>query len=112
AEEGEVTGQTVTRAAQQGDPVAEMLFGRLGRWLGVGIASLANIFELEAVAVGGGLVETGELLLAPARIAAREFAYAAQVRETVPIEAATFGADAGMIGAAVLALEHVRGMSG
>lgn len=112
AEEGEVTGQTVTRAAQQGDPVAEMLFGRLGRWLGVGIASLANIFELEAVAVGGGLVETGELLLAPARIAAREFAYAAQVRETVPIEAATFGADAGMIGAALLALEHVRGVSG
>ena len=105
AEQGEVTGQTVTAAAQQGDPVAEMLFGRLGRWLGVGIASLANIFELEAVAVGGGLVETGELLLGPARLAAREFAYAPMAREAVPIVAATHRGDAGMIGAALPALE-------
>ena len=47
---------------------AKAVFARLGRWLGVGIASLANIFEVDAVVVGGGLVETGELLLAPARI--------------------------------------------
>ncbi|WP_300018568.1 ROK family protein [Pseudonocardia sp.] len=105
AEHGEVTGQTVTAAAAQGDAVAEVLFGRLGRWLGVGIASLANIFELEAVAVGGGLVETGELLLGPARIAAREFAYAPQARATVPIVPATHRGDAGMIGAALLALD-------
>lgn len=106
AEQGEVTGQTVTAAAAQGDAVAEALFGRLGRWLGVGIASLANIFELEAVAVGGGLVDTGDLLLEPARIAAREFAYAPKARPAVPIVAATHRNDAGMIGAALLALEH------
>lgn len=106
AERGEVTGQTVTAAAQQGDPTARALFGRLGRWLGVGIASLANIFELDAVAVGGGLVETGDLLLEPARIAAREFAYAPHDRGVVTIRAATHGSEAGMVGAALLALEH------
>lgn len=106
AEQGEVTGQTVTAAAGQGDAVAVQLFERLGRWLGVGIASLANIFELEAVAVGGGLVETGDLLLEPARRAAREFAYATQARLTVPIRPATFGSDAGMVGAALLALDE------
>lgn len=105
AEQGEVTGQTVTAAATQGDAVAQDLFGRLGRWLGVGIASLANIFELEAVVVGGGLVSTGDLLLEPARRAAREFAFATQARETVPILPAVFGGDAGMIGAALLAVE-------
>ncbi|GAA2540609.1 ROK family protein [Pseudonocardia hydrocarbonoxydans] len=108
AEQGEVTGRTVTAAATQGDAVARDLFGRLGRWLGVGIASLANIFELEAVVVGGGLVSTGDLLLEPARRAAREFAYATQVREPVPIRPAVFGGDAGMIGAALLALEDAR----
>ena len=102
----EVTGQDVTAAAQQGDPVARGLFERLGRWLGVGIASLANVFELDAVAVGGGLVETGDLLLEPARRAAREFAYAPQARAVVPILPATFGSDAGMVGAALLALEE------
>lgn len=108
AEQGGVTGQTVTAAATQGDAVAQDLFGRLGRWLGVGIASLANIFELEAVVVGGGVVGTGDLLLEPARRAAREFAYAPQARRTVPILPAVYGGDAGMIGAALLALEDAR----
>ena len=103
---GDVTGHTVVDAVAQGDETAMALFARLGRWLGVGIASLANIFELDAVVVGGGLVETGELLLAPARAAAREFAYAPTARGVAPITAATFGADAGKIGAALLALDH------
>ncbi|WP_250549694.1 ROK family protein [Pseudonocardia sp. H11422] len=102
----EVTGQTVTRAAEQGDPAAKALFGRLGRWLGVGIASLANIFELEAVRIGGGLVETGDLLLEPARAVAREYTYAPKTRGIAPVLPSTFGSDAGMIGAAVLGLEH------
>jgi glucokinase len=104
---GEITGQTVTTAARQGDPTATALFARLGRWLGVGIASLANIFEVDAVVVGGGLVETGEMLLAPARAAAREFAYAPTARGIAPVLPATFGGDAGKIGAALLALDHV-----
>lgn len=106
AEQGEVTGQTVTKAIEQGDETAKAVFARLGRWLGVGIASLSNIFELDAVVVGGGLVETGELLLAPARAAAREFAYAPTARGVTPVVAATFGGDAGRIGAALLALDH------
>jgi glucokinase len=108
AEEGEVTGHTVVKAVERGDETAEALFARLGRWLGVGIASLANIFEVDAVVVGGGLVATGELLLAPARATAREFAYAPAARGVAPIVPATFGGDAGKIGAALLALEHVR----
>ncbi len=104
---GDVTGQTVTLAARQGDETAKALFARLGRWLGVGIASLANIFELDAVVAGGGLVETGELLLAPARAAAREFAYAPTARGVPPVVPATFGGDAGKIGAALLALDHL-----
>lgn len=108
AEQGEVTGKIVTRAALAGDPTATGLFGRLGRWLGVGIASLANIFELDAVVVGGGLVVTGDLLLVPARAAAREFAFAPTARDVAPIVAASFGVDAGKIGAALLALEHRR----
>jgi glucokinase len=106
-EDGEVTGHTVVRAVEMGDEVAKALFARLGRWLGVGIASLANIFEVDAIVVGGGLVETGDLLLAPARLAAREYAYAPTARGTAPIVPATFGGDAGKIGAALLALDNV-----
>jgi glucokinase len=101
----EVTGETVTRAAMAGDPTAASLFARLGRALGIGIASLNAIFELEAVVIGGGLVDAGDLLLEPTRRAAREFAYAPTARPVPPITPATYGGDAGKIGAALLALE-------
>jgi len=104
--DGVVTGHTVTAAAQQGDPVAHDLFARLGRWLGIGIASLATIFELDAVVVGGGVIRTGDLLMDPARRAAREYAYAPEARPVPPVYPATFGDAAGMIGAGLLALEH------
>jgi glucokinase len=106
-EDGEVTGHTVLKAVQEGDATAQDLFATLGRWLGVGIASLANIFEVDAVVVGGGLVETGELLLGPARISAHEYAYAPGARGIPPVVPAMFGGDAGKIGAALLALDHV-----
>jgi len=102
----EVTGQTVTEAALAGDDTARRLFADLARWLGVGIASVTTIFELDAVVIGGGLVDTGELLLGPAREAAAEFAYAKEVRPLVPVLPGTFGSAAGKIGAALLALDH------
>ncbi|GAA4677467.1 ROK family glucokinase [Pseudonocardia yuanmonensis] len=102
----EVTGQVVTEAALQGDPTARRLFQTLARWLGIGIASVTTIFELDAVVIGGGVVDTGELLLAPLREAAAEFAYAKSVRPLVPVLPSTFGSAAGKIGAALLALDH------
>ncbi|GAY08128.1 ROK family protein [Pseudonocardia sp. N23] len=105
---GHVTGQTVTRATELGDPTALDLFARLGRWLGIGIASLANIFEIEAVIIGGGLVTTGDLLLEPARAGYLEHAYAREARPVVPVRAGTFGTDAGVVGAGLLGLEHAH----
>jgi glucokinase len=105
-EKGVVTGQTVTAAAEQGDRTAQDIFARVGFWLGVGIASLSTIFELEAVVIGGGVIRTGRLLLDPTRAAARQYAYAGEVRGVPPVLPATFGSDAGKIGAALLALEH------
>ena len=104
AEDGEVTGHTVVKAVEQGDEVAKALFARLGRWLGVD--ARRNLDVDVAVVVGGGLVETGELLLAPARATAREYAYAPTARGVPPVVPATFGGDAGKIGAALLALDH------
>ena len=105
--EGAVTGHTVTAAAQQDDPTALDIFNRLGRWLGIGIASLATIFELEAVVIGGGVIRTGDLLLAPVRAAAPgSTPTRREARGVPPVLPATFGSEAGMIGAGLLALEH------
>ncbi|SEG73835.1 glucokinase [Thermomonospora echinospora] len=100
----ELTGEIVHQAARQGDPTAVDLFDRLGTWLGVGIASLVNVFEPELVIIGGGLVQTGDLLLGPARTAYGRYAFARDLRPLPPITTAALGNEAGIVGTAALAL--------
>jgi glucokinase len=100
----EITGPLVTELAHDGDDAAGAAVAVLGGHLGVGIASLVNVFNPEVVVVGGGLVAAGELLLAPARavVASRALVPA---RDQVRIVAARFGDESGMLGAAALAFE-------
>ncbi|HWD44440.1 MAG TPA: ROK family protein, partial [Actinomycetota bacterium] len=99
-----VTGEVVFAAASEGDKVALALFERVGHWLGVGIASLVTIFDPDLVVVGGGVAATGELLLAPARTSFERYVHARDQRDLPPVVPARLGADAGLVGAATLAL--------
>jgi glucokinase len=107
AEGRDVNGALVTELAHDGDAAAVEALALIGRNLGVGIASLLNIFDPDVVVVGGGVIAAGELLLGPARaeVAARALP---PMREHARIVAAHFGTEAGMVGAGALALEHVR----
>jgi glucokinase len=98
----EITGPLVTELAHDGDVAAREAVLTLGRHLGVGIASLVNVFNPEVVVVGGGLVAAGELLLEPARAVVAERALV-PTRDQVRIVGARFGAESGMLGAAGLA---------
>ena len=101
---GPVTGEVVFAAASEGDKAALVLFERVGHWLGVGIASLVTIFDPDLVVVGGGVAATGELLLAPARASFERYVHARPHRDLPPVVPARLGPDAGLVGAATLAL--------
>jgi glucokinase len=101
---GLVTGEVVFAAAAEGDKAALALFDRVGHWLGVGIASLVTIFDPDLVVVGGGVAATGDLLLAPARSSFERYVHARAHRDLPPVVPARLGADAGLVGAATLAL--------
>jgi len=81
----------------------------VGRALGVGIANLVNIFNPQVVVIGGGVSEAGDLLLDPAREVVERRALA-PAKDVVRIEAAAFGAEAGLIGAALMAREQPDGV--
>lgn len=100
----EVTGPLVTEAALGGDDVARGVVERAGRSLGAGITGFVNAFNPEVVVVGGGVMAAGELLLGPARGVVAERALRPS-REGVRIVPALLGEDAGMLGAATLALD-------
>ena len=104
----ELAGPLVTELAHDGDEAAIGVLRTIGSNLGVAIASLVNIFNPEVVVIGGGVIAAGELLLAPARaeVAARALPPS---KDEVRIVAAQFGVEAGMVGAAALAFDGLRG---
>jgi glucokinase len=96
-----VDGKAATAAAQDGDETAIGVFELVGSRLGVALAGYANIFEPEAIVIGGGVIAAGDLLLEPAR---RELAARAlPPMNRTPVLEAELGEDAGMIGAAAMA---------
>jgi glucokinase len=101
-----ITGELVTQLALGGDEVSRMVVGQIGRMLGVGFASFVNIFNPEVIVVGGGAMAAGDLLLEPARVEMKARALKPN-RDQVKVVAARFGADAGMLGAGVLALDEL-----
>src|SRR3954452_10236859 len=108
-EEGrELTGPLITELANAGDPVAGGAIETIGRALGVGIANLVNIFNPQVVVIGGGVIAAGELLLAPAREVMMERALSPG-KDAVRVEAARYGPEAGMLGAALLARDVAEG---
>ena len=102
AAEREVLGEDVAMLAHEGDEAALRVLEEVGRWLGVGLAGFVNVFNPDVVAVGGGAMGAGELLLGPAREEVRLRARP-PARELAEIKEATLGPDSGMIGAAALA---------
>ena len=103
----EISGPLVTELAYDGDADALALLASLGEWLGVGLVNVVNIFNPDVVVIGGGLIAAGELILAPARRVLSERALALPA-EHARVEAARFGAESGMLGAALLAHDRLR----
>ena len=71
------------------------LIERCGRHLGVGIATLVNIFNPEVVVVGGGVIAAGDLLLEPARAVVARARALARRGTSCEIVPARFGAGGG-----------------
>nr|MDQ6915510.1 ROK family protein [Actinomycetota bacterium] len=110
ARRARVTGVDVVEAAQAGDEEAIGLLRLVGERLGIGIASLINVFDPEEVVVGGGVSSAGDLLVGPARETARGYVLRG-VGERTTIRLARHGVRAGVYGAALLAAQEseVRG---
>ena len=84
-----------------GDADCVQALAQVGRHLGVGIANYINIFNPQAVVVGGGISAAGDLILGPASAEAESRALRAPLGEC-RILPAKLGNEAGVLGAAAL----------
>ena len=106
--EGTVAGPDLVAAAEDGDPDALFLMDNFGRMLGMGIANYVNIFEPAHLAIGGGLSRASHLFLERATEEAGRRALPA-LWKRVKVALAKGGANAGVIGAGLLAELEVAG---
>ncbi len=100
---GEVTAATVGQAASGGDALAREVLAYAGFLIGVGIVNLLHAFNPALVILGGGVTQTGELLLEPIRRVVAERVMRPEY--LVPVVPAVLGGDVGLLGALALALE-------
>ena len=105
----EADARELLARARAGEVPASEAVAEMGRYLGSGIASLVNIFEPELVVLGGGFTAAAsDLLLPPAReVLAIEGL--APPRDSVRVEVARLGVEAGLVGAALVAFEAADG---
>lgn len=62
-----LTAEKVHQCAVKGDPIAKAALEETGKSLGMMLANIVAAFDPEAIVLCGGLVNAGELLIAPAR---------------------------------------------
>ena len=62
-----ITGEEVACLAEQGDPLAVKIVVEAGEALGIAIASMAMIVNIDLYVIGGSVYKCGDLFLDPAR---------------------------------------------
>lgn len=97
-------GKAVTSAALEGDAFARDVLAEAGFWLGVGMATLANVLDPEMIVVGGGAaIQAADFVLPAAREALVPRLLGGAHRPPPSVVHATLSDDAGMVGAGLLA---------
>lgn len=92
------------KAARAGDALARELFEQGSRRLAQGIVTIVHLLNPELLVFGGGLLALSDLLIEPA-IAQAEQRMLQQHRQGLRFVYGQLGDDAGVLGAAALALE-------
>jgi glucokinase len=100
------TAADVAAAARNRDPTAVRVWDETVEALACGIVSLVNVFEPELVVLGGGVMRSGQLLLAPLRERVQRSAVGPAAAARV-VQAA-LGDHVGVVGAAATAFDAIE----
>ncbi|MEA2453007.1 MAG: glucokinase [Actinomycetota bacterium] len=100
----QITAEHVGKAAKEYDETARAVLRRAGLALGVGLSNIANIFDPEVIVLAGSVTRAGEAFLGPARDELARMT-GAQRRRPMRLELSALEGNAGILGAATLALE-------
>jgi glucokinase len=104
------SAEDVVRAARAGDGGAIAAINETAEYLGMGIANIISVLNPEIVILGGGLMEAADLFLPAIKQGVVKCAQPVAAQQ-VRIEVTSLGGDAGLCGAARLALGSVGALN-
>lgn len=102
----DILPEKIFESARMGDEFAISLIRRIGENIGIGIANIINTLNPELVIINGGIISTGEILLAPIVETVRKKGFSNSVNAT-DIVLSKLGNVAYLKGAVVLATQHI-----
>ena len=103
----ELTAEDIGIAARKGDEMAQLMLERTGMFLGIALAAVVNLLNVEMIVLGGGVMEAGDLILKPTTNEVRRRAFPPSFRDCEIVKA-QLGPKAGVIGAALLGRDYAR----
>jgi len=102
-----ITSQTIQTAALKGDKLARRIWKEAGEYLGITLSGVINLLNPGVVVFGGGVAKAEELIFQPMKKEIRKRTFKVPF-EKVKFTRTKFGADLGVIGAALLTLQGNR----
>jgi glucokinase len=102
----ELTTYDIFLAAEDGDRFSQKSLNETGMYLGIGIATLSNIFDPDIILIGGGFSDASKYLIPSAIEEAYRRSFKS-VMDNIEIKRAKLGNQAGIIGAAALAKNSI-----
>ncbi|WP_309901074.1 ROK family protein [Variovorax soli] len=103
--QGHIDAVDVGQASRAGDAAANAIVQRAGQLIGQMLASIVNFFNPSHVFIGGGITRIGPLFLAALRQSVYHRSLALSTRH-LEIQYTPLGAQAGLVGAGVLAMHE------
>ncbi|MCQ2409494.1 MAG: ROK family protein [Clostridia bacterium] len=97
-------GKIVFEAAKEGCKTAKSVLKKYIKYLGMGLVTLANVFFPEVIIIGGGVSNAGDDLIKPLQRYVSRNIYGSEFNPKIKVMAAELKNDAGIIGAACLAM--------
>ena len=107
-----ITAKTTFQAWSKGDPLATQILDDVSNVLAVWFGNLIDMFEPDAIVMGGGVGTSLQPFFARIREGSRAWSVNPRAGE-IPVLLAHYGVDAGLAGSAALWLnEHAAGQAG
>ncbi len=99
-----ITGELVKQGLDEGDELCSEIVRRFGDYIGIACYNIFQVFNPQAIVLGGGLLSWGDPFFHRIASTFRQLA-GKMMYEEVSLLKATIGAHSGLIGAASLVLE-------